>query len=87
VPKSEMKDFRSVGLVCLELPRGTEARASEASRSDGGIEAARPVESEEFQPGGRGGEVDEGLLELSAEAVERSTSAMIDQWLRMLVLF
>jgi hypothetical protein len=73
VPKAEMKDFRSVGLLCLGLPRGIEARASEASRSGGGIEAARPVESEGLQPGGRVGGVDEALLMLSAERVERST--------------
>jgi hypothetical protein len=79
VPKSEMKDFRSVGLVCLELPRGIEVRASEASRSGGGIEAMRPEESDGLQPGGSVDGVDEALLELSVERVERSTGATIDQ--------
>jgi hypothetical protein len=75
VPKSEMKDFRSVGVFCLELPRGMEERASEASRSDGGVEPERPVESDGLQPGG----VDEAFLVLSVERVERSTGATIDQ--------
>jgi hypothetical protein len=87
VPKSEMKDYRSVGVFCLELPRGMEERASEASRSDGGVEPERPVESDGLQPGGRGGGVDEALLVLSVERVERSTGATIDQSLVVAVLF
>jgi hypothetical protein len=83
VPKSEMKDFRSVGVFCLELPRGMEERASEASRSDGGVEPERPVESDGLQPGG----VDEAFLVLSVERVERSTGATIDQSLVVAVLF
>lgn len=79
-----MKDLRSWGGSCLEAPRGVAVRAREASTSDGGIEAVRLEKSDGDQPGGRAGGV--ALLAVSSEGVEASVGAVIDQWLRMVVL-
>lgn len=70
-----MKDFRSFDGLCLDLPRGMAVSASEASRSDGGFDAVRPLKSDELQPGGSVVGVVEDLLPFSLGMADSSSSS------------
>lgn len=77
-----MNDFKSLIGLCLELPRGMAVSAREASRSDGGLDAVRPLKSDGLQPGGSVDGVSENLLAFSlgrADSMASSTGAVIDQ--------
>lgn len=84
-----MKDLRSFDGLCLELPRGMAVSAREASRSDGGLDAVRPLKSDGLQPGGSVAGVIELLLAFSsvrADSIVSSTGAVIDQWMEIVGL-